>query len=520
MAAESRSAGRPSSGTSKGTAASPASPQAPGGIPSPQEFFSHLKWLDGRPLLDVIEPYRSRIFDQALYSFRADETPLYNLVLSGRAKKNWKSADLVLAALYRFLVWRSPHGNDCFLLGNDADQADDDLKIVKKMIEANTILSREVTVRAKDVVRQDGRGVLQILPAQDVKGSHGKSYLFCGFDEIHAYRNWDLFEALAPDPTRPDAMMWITSYASIFNTPGAPLHDMIKAGKAGADPRMLFSWYAGDYCTDSTFADLPTSELRANPSIGSWAEGGAYLEQQQRRLPSHKYRRLHLNLPGAPDGAFFDGANIQRCIVAGRRRLPPLPNVEYCGFVDMSGGSSDDSCLAISHKNGDRLVLDLVMNQGRRPPFNPRHAIKKFVGVLQEYGVRRVTGDRYAGETFRQDFQDLGITYHTCRVTRSDLYEALEPAVNAAEVELLDLPKLQEQLLTLVMRGSKVDHQSGDHDDWSNAAAGAIWMIRPRVQSEPRIRSLDNLADVAPAVSGVLSDAYSGGRFDEWARRG
>jgi hypothetical protein len=28
--------------------------------------------------------------------------------------------------------------------------------------------------------------------------------------------------------------------------------------------------------------------------------------------------------------------------------------------------------------------------------------------------------------------------------------------------------------VTLVVRGAKIDHRPGDHDDWANAAAGAI----------------------------------------------
>lgn len=95
----------------------------------PLEFFSHLRWIDDRPLLEVIEPYRQRIFTEALYTF--DEgTPHYNLALTGRGKKNWKSADLILAALYRFLARESPQGNDCFPLANDEGQAGDDLKLL------------------------------------------------------------------------------------------------------------------------------------------------------------------------------------------------------------------------------------------------------------------------------------------------------------------------------------------------------------------------------------------------------
>ena len=101
---------------------------------SPLEFFSHLKWTDERPLLNVIETYRQRIFTETLYTFGEDGTPKYNLALTGRGKKNWKSADLILAALYKFLTWESAGGNDCYLLANDEGQAGDDLKLLTKVI--------------------------------------------------------------------------------------------------------------------------------------------------------------------------------------------------------------------------------------------------------------------------------------------------------------------------------------------------------------------------------------------------
>jgi len=58
------------------------------------------------------------------------------------------------------------------------------------------------------------------------------------------------------DPTRTDAMMWITSYASIYHKPDVPLFDLLATGKKGADPRMFFSWYAADYVTDPAFESL------------------------------------------------------------------------------------------------------------------------------------------------------------------------------------------------------------------------------------------------------------------------
>ena len=57
----------------------------------PLEFFAMLLWFDGRPLLDVIEPYRQQTLHKALYTFRHDGSPLYRRVLNGRAKKNFKT---------------------------------------------------------------------------------------------------------------------------------------------------------------------------------------------------------------------------------------------------------------------------------------------------------------------------------------------------------------------------------------------------------------------------------------------
>src|SRR6516164_4298812 len=270
-----------------------------------QAFFRRLRWLDRRPLWDTMEPYRRELLTTALDTRRPDGTPLYNFVVSGRAKKNWKTTDLVLAALYCLTI----RGGDGYLLANDEEQAGDDLGLAKKLVAINPDLSAELEVYRKEIRRRDGRGALKILPARDVLGSHGKTAAFIGFDEIHGYRNYDLFEALAPDPHRSDVLTWVTSYDCIWSTPGIPLADFKARGKAGPDPRMLFSWYSGDLCTDPDFANLEP-ELRANPSIDSFKDGRGYIEQQRLRLPTHKFRRLHLNLPGAPEGAYFNQAAV------------------------------------------------------------------------------------------------------------------------------------------------------------------------------------------------------------------
>lgn len=445
--------------------------------PTSLQFFSCLKWLDGTPLIDTIEPYRREIFTKALDTYRADGTPVYSLVLSGRAKKNWKSCDLVLAALYCLLIRRSPLGNDCFIVASDEDQAGDDLGLARKLIAANPDLSAEIEVFAKSLRLRDGSGELRILPGKDVSGSHGKTGSFVGFDEIHTQRTWALLEALAPDPTRADSLQWITSYASLHNVPGVPLFDLMNIGKAGRDRRMLFSWYSGDYTTDPALAELPAA-VRANPSMASWADGDAYIEQQRARLPFGRFRRLHLNLPGSPDGAAFSQDKILASVVTCRRSLPPQEGIKYAAYVDMSGGSSDDATIAIGHREGRVAVVDRVEKQAGSPPFDPRAAVLKFCGLLREYGIRRLVGDSYAGVTFRADFAREDITYVVGGLrSASDLYEAPEPRLNAGEVALPDDPTLIEQLVCLVWKNTKVTHESGAHDDHANAVAGLVHVL-------------------------------------------
>jgi hypothetical protein len=439
------------------------------------DFFARLRWLDGAPLLPRVEPYRQRIFVQVLDTVDEAGRPCVNLVLTGRAKKNWKSADLVLAALF-CLVTDAPAGNECYLLANDEDQAGDDLSLAKKLVAVNPVLSDWLKPCAKVIERRDGAGFLEILPAQDIVGTHGKTFRFCGFDEIHGYRTWDILEAMQPDPTRLDALTWITSYASIYHRPGVPLFDLCLAGRRGDDPRMLFSWYAGDYTTDPDCTDLDP-EARANPSRTSWNDPG-YLEQQRRRLPSHKFRRLHLNLPGLPEGSAFQPEPVMDSVERGASVRRPEPGIVYKAFVDMSGGSNDDAVLDVGYVGADgRAVHARILDQGPRPPFDPRKAVERFVKVLQEYGCASVTGDAYAGQTFRCDFERLGVAYHVAQRTASEHYEALEPLLNSHRVILPDVPTLEQQLLGLVWRGGKIDHPAGEHDDYAAAAAGLTWLL-------------------------------------------
>jgi hypothetical protein len=440
---------------------------------SPARFFSRFSWLDGKPL--AIEPYRADILERGLFTFDHSGRRQHNLILTGRGKKNYKTFDRILAAIYNLLAWPTAGGNDCYLIDNDEDQSADALDLAKKFIEANPILKSAVVIKQNIIARKDGKGFLKILPAKDIAGAHGKTYLFCGFGEIHAYRDYGILEAMQLDPHRPDAMMWIESYDSLFHRAGAPLYDLVQRGFAGKDPRMLFSWYSANRCTDPNFADLPPEE-RENPSMKSWGIAD-YLEQQRNRLPSHQYRRLHLNIGGQPEGAAFAGAKIADSIERGVKVRHPVPGINYFFFFDGSVGTSDDQVLAVGHREDGRSVLDLIVNQQVRPPFDPLKVIPQFAEIVRLYQGSRVVGDRLVFNIFEKAWRAENISYFMSELTAHQLYEQAQVQFNTGSALLLDDPTLESQFCSLIWRGGKIDHIVGEHDDWSNACSGVLYLI-------------------------------------------
>jgi hypothetical protein len=169
---------------------------------------------------------------------------------------------------------------------------------------------------------------------------------------------------------------------------------------------------------------------------------------------------------------------------------PEVPAIVYYAFIDPSGGSNDAMTMGISHRADDgRGVLDGVFDQGAATPFNPRHAVGRFAGILKQYGIAQVVGDKYAGETFITDFAGYGIHYIVSGLAASDLYAGIEPHLNAGQVGLVDDGMVEQQLLGLIWKGTKITHPSGEHDDHANAAVGAVLL------------ALQDLSDIDTAMT-------------------
>jgi hypothetical protein len=168
---------------------------------------------------------------------------------------------------------------------------------------------------------------------------------------------------------------------------------------------------------------------------------------------------------------------IDAAIVPGRYELAPVRGIRYVPFVDPSGGASDEMVMAISHKEGETIVLDCI--RARKPPFSPDDVVREFANTLESYGLHSVTGDYYGGEWPSERFRAHGIKYDRAQKPKSDIYRDAIPLFSAKRVELLDHPKLAAQLIGLERRTARggrdsIDHAPNAHDDIANAVCGAF----------------------------------------------
>jgi hypothetical protein len=186
--------------------------------------------------------------------------------------------------------------------------------------------------------------------------------------------------------------------------------------------------------------------------------------------------------------AFVSRDAVEACVVEGRYELAPVSGIHYRAFIDPSGGSSDSMTLAIAHKQEQCVILDLVREW--KPPFSPEGVVSECADILRMYGVTSVVGDRFGGEFVREPFIRRGIAYKLADRNKSDIYRDFLPVINSGRVDLLDLPKLVSQLVSLerrTARGGKdsIDHPKGLHDDIGNVCAGASLVALGPIPNPP-----------------------------------
>jgi hypothetical protein len=224
------------------------------------------------------------------------------------------------------------------------------------------------------------------------------------------------------------------------------------------------------------------------------------------RLDPMRFAREYLADFAEDLEAFLPAAWVDQAVVAGRHELPPRDGLRYVGAVDTSGGGADAFTLSIVHTEGDRAgrrVVQDVMRGWARPrggSVDLEGIVRESGGLLKRYGLRQVSGDRYAAGWVVERFKAEGVRYELPQLTmpgaaepayldKASAYLECEPLFAQGRIQLLDHPQLARELKLLERRpraGGRtlVDHPSHGHDDYANALALAV-AVAVREQVRP-----------------------------------
>ena len=195
--------------------------------------------------------------------------------------------------------------------------------------------------------------------------------------------------------------------------------------------------------------------------------------------------------------SFIDEEVVRGCISPGVRERKPEYKHSYTCFIDPSGGSGNSMTMAISHREGETVILDAIREC--KPPFEPTLIVEEFASLARSYKCARGYADKYGGEWVVEAFRKAGLHVETAETpTKNEIYIDALPMLNTRQVDLLDHERMVAQLTQLersTVRGGRdrIDHPHGLHDDVANAVCGALVMCsrEPAYDAGQRLR--DNM---------------------------
>lgn len=348
------------------------------------------------------------------------------------------------------------------VLACDRRQARTVMRYISGLLHSNPMLERMIQREEKESIELTNRTVIEVSTAS-FRAVRGYTVAACIADELAFWRSdesanpdWEILNALRPAMATLDGKL--IALSSPYSRRGA-LWDTYKRHFGKPGPILV--------------AQAPSKTM--NPDLPERVIAEA-MNRDPQAARAEYFAEFRADLE-----QFMSREAVEKSARPGPVELPFTRGNTYLAFTDPSGGGADGFTLAIGHVEGDRTIVD-VLRERKGPP---GAIVAEYAELLKAYGVREVTGDRYAGSWPEQEFQRHGITYRSAGKSKSELYVDALAAFNSERVELPPDDRTLNQLIALERRTSRagkdsVDHPSGGHDDRANAVAGLLQIAAPR----------------------------------------
>lgn len=368
------------------------------------------------------------------------------------------------------------------MIAADRRQARQLMNYVKGLIADSPLINAEVVNETQEAVSFAHRTQLEVHTTS-FRSTRGYSYAAVICDEMAFWR--DEFSA------NPDIELIRAVRPGLSNLGGRLLGLSSPHARRGH----LFDMYQRYYGKDGDVLILKAQHSQLNPTIDPKIIERAMAEDPE-AARAEWFGEFRGDVSQWLADELIDAALEDR--TGGIRR----PEV---AFVDVSGGRHDASALGIAHAEAvprgavmmrpedvpkahmeppPRLVLDVLEHV--KAPHEPSAVVERFCDILKQRRIRKVTGDRYAGEWTTEAFRANGIQYESSALDKSSIYLEVMPAFAERRVTILSDKRLVTELRMLERRprsggkADQVDHPSNAHDDAANAACGALWLASSR----------------------------------------
>ena len=387
----------------------------------------------------------------------------------GGGKTRAAAAALVASAVKEYPSLAPGERGKAFLLAQNRGTARQAFSYVRGILNGDKLLKRMIISETKGSISLSNGIDIETITAnyRHVRGfsivsAVADEVAFWWLDSDSANSDVEVLSAMRPGLARvPGSVLWVISSPHV--TRGA-LYEANKRYFGNNESDHVLFWKASTKEMNPTFDAAEIERAFSEDSSSARVEYDSEFRKESE--------------------TFISAEALDAVIETDRQMLRPSKNTAYLAFIDTAGGAGgNSSAMSIGHveqhdddENPTTFVIDVIVE--RRPPFAPSETLKDFAKILKEYKVFKVVGDRYAGAFPAEALSKSGITFEATEYSKSALYKNMLPLITSGRVELLDKPRLRNQVINLERRSrggrETIDHARGAHDDVANAVAGVL----------------------------------------------
>ncbi|MHB8136356.1 MAG: terminase large subunit domain-containing protein [Anaerolineaceae bacterium] len=373
----------------------------------------------------------------------------YNMALVGLPKKNGKSVLASGIAIYKLFC--GGINSEIASVAFDSDQARIIFDMARKSIERNPILLSSVKIYHNRIYVPATDSSYEVVPNEHLS-IRGRNFSTVIFDEAQAFgMDRKLLDALAENPTRPDSLMYITSYASAGKN--AWLYDLYERGLSKRDDKFYMMW--------------------SHDNLSEWVTG-EYLKRQEDRLPTEIYQQLHQN-------QFVDGSanlitkeELRKCTDC--NLTPKLGGQKHKYYLGLDLGiSKDKTAVCVVHRDDtDNLIyLDYIRTFAgtKQSPVMISDVEQELLMLNRNFNIKMNVFDPWQLKSVSQRLKGKikieEFNFTTTAIQR--LSQNLHYLFRNSLIRIFSHKELEDELLSMIVEtksyGWRVNHPPSGHSD-------------------------------------------------------